>query len=866
MRAQQLGIVGVVWGLTACGAPAGAPGDTGGEGATRAAGAGADRARAPAPVLRGVQVNEGTGWARDRTLTLHLDVDPAGTPPTEVCVAPRRATCERWRPFAATLSYLDRTDGEGTGLTVWLRGAERRLSAPVTVRVRYDNVPPVSPALTVSGAVGGFSYSYRGASDAGAGLRRLALVARAGAAPPSCRLDQRLVADLALSGASAEGAGVVSGLAPGPYAGRVCLWDQAGNLSRDQTFTVTAAGETTPPTLTALRLDGGATTARDRELDVEIDATDATGIGRMCLVVDAGPGATCADWEPFAARFQRRVPAVDGPHTVSVWLEDGAGNRSPAPTVAAITLELPRDEDRDGHTDDVDCDDADRAVHPGVVEGCDLVDNDCDGDVDEGLIGRSADCPATDCAAIAFLDSSAGDGTYTLHAGQVPCDMTTDGGGWTRVATGVRLIGTDVSATGIDTLGLEFDELAVQHVSGSVVAGCRFPENLPGTNLLAWRRGDAAWQLDPRSCGSTCGFPFTRVADATVTRASRRVTVDMPLGGGALSIGTPEGVSRCTTGDNSGTALVDLWVRRAVTEVGLTRDLTPPVVSAVIIGDGSGVSHDRYVDVSATVVEPSGVARACVTDEVGACSPWVAWTGSARLRLPLEERAHDVYLWLEDAAGNRMAAPASGAVTLDLLADEDADGVLEDADCDDNNRRIWQWGTAGCPAVDSCATLLERWPEAPDGTYLLAHGAAACDMTTGGGGWTRLAEAAPIYGDRVDPTQYNSAEGIAWTELRLDWASGSVVAGCRYPEGLPSTPLTAKFGAAGWSSFGAACGSTCSTVFTPIPGADHQQADRSTYLRRAASTDPITLATIEGAAACTIGDNPGSAALEVWVR
>jgi hypothetical protein len=68
------------------------------------------------------------------------------------------------------------------------------------------------------------------------------------------------------------------------------------------------------------------------------------------------------------------------------------------------------------------------------------------------------------------------------------------------------------------------------------------------------------------------------------------------------------------------------------------------------------------------------------------------------------------------------------------------------------------------------------------------------------------------------------------------------------------------------SSFGAACGSTCSTVFTPIPGADHQQADRSTYLRRAASTDPITLATIEGAAACTIGDNPGSAALEVWVR
>jgi hypothetical protein len=69
---------------------------------------------------------------------------------------------------------------------------------------------------------------------------------------------------------------------------------------------VTAAGETTPPTLTALRLDGGATTARDRELDVEIDATDATGIGRMCLVVDAGPGATCAETASNSSRPPRR--------------------------------------------------------------------------------------------------------------------------------------------------------------------------------------------------------------------------------------------------------------------------------------------------------------------------------------------------------------------------------------------------------------------------------------------------------------------------------------------------------------------------------------------------------------------------------
>ena len=45
------------------------------------------------------------------------------------------------------------------------------------------------------------------------------------------------------------------------------------------------------------------------------------------------------------------------------------------------------DDDGDGYTeDDGDCDDADPNVHPGAAEVCDYVDNDCDGDVDEGAL------------------------------------------------------------------------------------------------------------------------------------------------------------------------------------------------------------------------------------------------------------------------------------------------------------------------------------------------------------------------------------------------------------------------------------------------------------------------------------------------
>ena len=95
------------------------------------------------------------------------------------------------------------------------------------------------------------------------------------------------------------------------------------------------------------------------------------------------------------------------------------GDKSPVTGTDSTHPTNDVDEDGDGYAADDDCDDNDSAVNPGVVEVCDGVDNDCDGD---------ADSDATD-AAVWYLDGDAdGYGSEETLACDKPTGASSEGG------------------------------------------------------------------------------------------------------------------------------------------------------------------------------------------------------------------------------------------------------------------------------------------------------------------------------------------------------------------------------------------------------------------------------------------------------
>lgn len=94
--------------------------------------------------------------------------------------------------------------------------------------------------------------------------------------------------------------------------------------------------------------------------------------------------------EVFVARYNGPANGLDMAVAIAV---DSKGNLYVTGTSAGAGTGLdiatikytPRDNDNDGYGENVDCNDNDASAHPGAAEVCDGKDNDCNGQIDEGL-------------------------------------------------------------------------------------------------------------------------------------------------------------------------------------------------------------------------------------------------------------------------------------------------------------------------------------------------------------------------------------------------------------------------------------------------------------------------------------------------
>ncbi|MBM4249468.1 MAG: hypothetical protein FJ149_08575 [Euryarchaeota archaeon] len=96
--------------------------------------------------------------------------------------------------------------------------------------------------------------------------------------------------------------------------------------------------DTTPPTVTALRIENGSAYTNRNQVVLDISQTDpapGSGPGEMSFSIDA---AVWTNWEPFHARREYNLSIGDGPKTVHVRLRDRAGNTG-NPVESSIVLD-----------------------------------------------------------------------------------------------------------------------------------------------------------------------------------------------------------------------------------------------------------------------------------------------------------------------------------------------------------------------------------------------------------------------------------------------------------------------------------------------------------------------------------------------
>ena len=448
-----------------------------------------------------------------------------------------------------------------------------------------------------------------------------------------------------------------------------------------------------------------------------------------------------------------------------------------------------------------DCDDSDPAVHPASIEVCDDIDNDCDGDIDEGVTETY------------WLDADGdgyGDPASQMEACEPPSDAV-DNDGDCDDTTAAAAPDADELCDGIDNdCDGDIDEADALDV---------------GT-WYADRDGDGYG--DAAAPASACAQPSATVDDATdcddnsfdINPAGAEVCngldddcdgrIDdadssVDLSTGSVWYYDRDGDSYGDAGSPASACLQPTGTVSDTTDCDDTRPAVNPRATEVCNGidddcDGDMDDADSSVDTSTgsvwytdadsdTYGDASSPVSACLQPTGTVTSSSDCDDSAAAVNPAATEVCNSID---DDCDGDIDDADSSVDTSTgsSWYVDDDGDGYgdpdatveaclqpsassTDDTDCDDTDAAIRPDSNGLCALGLTCDDIIDSGRSTGDGDYVIdpdGYGSGldpftvTCDMTTDGGGWTEIA-----YADDLTFQQHFTG-GDGWTYQTNDFS------------------------------------------------------------------------------------------------
>ena len=392
-----------------------------------------------------------------------------------------------------------------------------------------------------------------------------------------------------------------------------------GDVSAPKTANITL--DATAPSGAALTINNGAASTPSASVTLAINGSDNYPAGlMMCLSNNQTTAAACTPYEAFAATKAWELSSGVGNKTVHLWLKDAAGNTASAHAEIMLLVAPTGTVAINGGAAWTKARDVTLSLTAGEgVTGMCVADTD---------VGAAACTPWAAPAATKPWQLPAGDGAKTVFA------YFKNAGG---DVSAPKTANITLDATAPSGAALTINNGAASTPSASVTLAINGSDNYPAGLMMCLSNN----QTTAAACTPYEAFSATKTWQIRAGEGSRSVYLWLKDGAGNAAAAAAAATIKIDT-------------------------LAPSGVTVSING-GDAETPTLNVSVAIAATDYSTVDKMCLKMAAGATcaeADFVPFASPVAVTLPEGAMgARYVYVWLRDARGNTMSAPASDMIT-----------------------------------------------------------------------------------------------------------------------------------------------------------------------------------------------------------